>query len=178
METNILRQTYTHTHTGVAIIHTFALLLFSYKYPCAPKQRHILHYCNTRDSSSYGFMRSVKPCCRVNLRENRSLYWDIHQSHHCGLPVAATAHRDIRYWKLMEDLVTMETFLMMCLIWPDQQLQGFMHEGVIVSLVFIKNLWARIHKQSVSPVCQNFQSVSVNVKHCKEQIKCFTQNNE
>lgn len=51
----------------------------------------------------YRFIWSVKPCwhaSRVNLLENRSLYWDIHQSHHCGLPDAATAHQDIRYWKL------------------------------------------------------------------------------
>lgn len=53
--------------------------------------------------SSYRFVWSVKPCwhcIRVNLLENRSLYWDIHQSHHCGLPDAAAAHQDIRYWKL------------------------------------------------------------------------------
>lgn len=36
----------------------------------------------------------------VELLENRSLYSDIHQSHHCGLPDAAKAHQDIRYWKL------------------------------------------------------------------------------
>lgn len=53
--------------------------------------------------SSYTFIWSVKPCwyvSRVNLQENRSLYWDIQQSHHGGLPDTATVHQDIRYWKL------------------------------------------------------------------------------
>lgn len=105
METITGKSTLPSTCTGkekMTHTHTLALPLFSYKYSCTKTAAQITLLQHKRPSS-YGFIWSVKPCwhaSRVNLLENRSLYWDIHQSHHCGLPDAATAHQDIRYWKL------------------------------------------------------------------------------
>lgn len=94
---------HTHTHTlGRTKRHKHThLLLLSYKCSCTPKRQCKWHYYNTREHPVTILYDELSQAgMPVNLLENRSLYWDIHQSHHCGLPDAARAHQDIRYWKL------------------------------------------------------------------------------
>lgn len=103
MHTQLHINTLTHTHTlGRTKWHKHThLLLLSYKCSCAPKQQCKWHYYNTREHPvTILYDELSQTGMPVNLLENRSLYWDIHQSHHCGLPDAARAHQDIRYWKL------------------------------------------------------------------------------
>lgn len=101
---NAHRRVRAHAQTGSRDhTHTFALRHFGRKYYYTAKQRDKLHDCNTRDHSLTGLCdllsRAATPAVSTYW-ENRSLYWDIHQSHHRGLPDAAVARQAIRYWKL------------------------------------------------------------------------------
>lgn len=136
-ETNAPVHISRHTKKVVANTHTHLLCSCSYE----SKQQHKLHYCNTRDHPVTGLYDQLSHAV-IPILQNRSLYWDIHQSHHCGLPDATKALQVTIFIGFCND----KNAFAMRPVWSAQKPQRFMcqhincvqNQNPAVVLVFLK----------------------------------------